>query len=60
MLRETSFGVLNLQLFVPEKFHPHFESFVWGHHDGFLLRDINMVTGKLKELCLIEACKMTH
>ena len=57
MLGETSLGVLNLQLFVPEKFHRHFESFAWGHHDGFLLRDINMVTGKLKEPCLIEALR---
>lgn len=36
----------SLQLFVREKFHTHFESFVWGHHVGFLLRDTNMVTEK--------------
>ena len=41
----------SLQLFVREKFHTHFESFVWGHHVGFLLRDTNMVTEKIKEPC---------
>lgn len=47
-MKKDKWSRWSLQLFVREKFHTHFESFVWGHHVGFLLRDTNMVTEKNK------------